>query len=133
MKYLTSLLLLATLFAAQNSSAKTTITETEPIKPDSLNMKGGSSGLQLELSAYPVPAGDKIVITIEGKDQDNKEKELTYSIGNVIGKKKKKGKVTMKSNDIRQIEIDTGDLAKGVYFFIIEDGADIRILKFLKG
>lgn len=97
----------------------------------------------LKLKLYPNPVNDRIQIRIideedldddedDEDDEDSDEIELTYGIGNIIGQKKKKGKVKLKSGAAIEVDLDTSHLAKGVYFIYVESSNFIIVQKFIK-
>lgn len=89
----------------------------------------------LVVNVFPNPTVNSIVITLSGNERSkkgDKEQEYEYSIGNVIGQKKKKGKVKVKTGSAVKVEVDTSEWVPGVYFLVIESKGKRIIRKIIK-
>lgn len=90
----------------------------------------------VKFSVFPNPAHDRLFLEFEADqfDASNELGEFEYSIGNVIGKKKKSGKTTRKAvfQSGNQLEINTSDLTPGIYLITVTQGSHTSTQRFIK-
>ncbi len=92
----------------------------------SLAQRGSDSVQEAQISIYPNPAVEFIVVQVEG-DFDNAEFELNSMIGNKL-------QIKPEEIGIGKYKIQVKDLASGYYFLIVKDEAKRfkKAYKFLK-
>lgn len=111
--------------SGQNALAYSPTDIISDANPDSISTKEFRN-----VHVYPNPAISKVYVQIEDDDDfedddddDDDSDNYTYSIGNIFGKRKKKGVVKKKSEGGSQvIEIDVTDLSRGAYVITIKKG-----------
>ena len=90
----------------------------------------------INIEVYPNPAQNHLKITLDEENNDltneDEEEYYQYSIGNVIGKKKKSGKVQKKPGSPITIDLDISNLSPGVYFIIVSRGKYSSTIRFIK-
>lgn len=112
-------------FSGQNAMAYSPMDIVSEANPDSITAREFRS-----VHVYPNPAATKVYVQIDEDDEfedddddDDNSDSYTYSIGNIFGKRKKKGVVKKKSEGGSQvIEIDVTDLSRGAYVITIKKG-----------
>lgn len=92
----------------------------------------------ITMDIFPNPAQNLLSIQLEDSDEggnvdhQNQDEYFEYSIGNVIGKKKKSGKIQKKPGSPVKIDIDISNLSPGVYFVLVTKANHSFTMKFIK-
>ena len=96
--------------------------------PDSISV--------ISFSVFPNPAHDRLFLEFDAESFDIEDEfgQFEYSIGNVIGKKKKSGKTTRKAlfQSGNRLEIQTVDLTPGIYLITVTQGSTSTTQRFIK-
>lgn len=94
------------------------------------------SSSTVSFNIFPNPAQDRLFIEFDSEsfDVDDEFGQFEYSIGNVIGKKKKSGKTTRKAlyQTGNRFEISTADLTPGIYLITVTEGSKSSTQRFIK-
>lgn len=110
-----------------------TSAKAQSVFQDSVN---ANSTISMEI--FPNPAQHQLSVQLEDADEsgdmDNQDRQefFEYSIGNVIGKKKKSGKIQKKPGSPVKVDIDVSDLTPGVYFIIVSKSNYSFTKRFIK-
>lgn len=92
----------------------------------------------ITMDIFPNPAQNTLSIQLADSDESgdmnhqNQDEFFQYSIGNVIGKKKKSGKIQKKPGSPVKIDVDISNLSPGVYFVVVTKANHSFTMKFIK-
>jgi len=107
-------------------------------KAQSVFQDSVNANTTISMEIFPNPAQHQISLQLEDADEsddlNNQDRQefFEYSIGNVIGKKKKSGKVQKKPGSPVKVDIDISDLTPGVYFVIVSKSNYTFTKRFIK-